>query len=197
MPETPVDKRRRALEKIWETRRSAPENQQWQARDLTPQQERAVEDLDAAVAEMQRWHDITAADQDEKNHQLADQVNYEKALARAIWVGLDRHPVVQLWLAARRSLGDRKELRRFRLSLERGVKKTMSKEDFWVVFEAQGLIDDGHKPEAIRKTLIEKLKTEESQECFDLAPEEINGLIDRLDCSQQNFHRWLRRLKLI
>ena len=66
MPETPVDKRRRALEEIWETRRSAredqhrsaPEDQQWQARDLTKQQERAVEDLKAAVVEVQGWHDF-------------------------------------------------------------------------------------------------------------------------------------------
>ena len=121
----------------------------------------------------------------------------EKALARAIRVGLWCHPVVKTWLAARRSLGERKKLRSFRLGLERDVKAPMSKEDFWIVFEAQGLIDQGYKPEAIRLGLTHKLKTEKPQEWFDLAPEEINGLIDRLQCSQQNFHRWLRRLKLI
>lgn len=174
-----------------------PEDQQWQVRNLTPQQERAIEDLDAAMVEMQHWHDITPGNQDEKNHQLTDLVNYEKALARAIRVGLSDHPVVQTWLAARRSLGDREELRRFRLGLERGVKKTMSKEDFWIVFEAQGFIDQGHGPEAIHRALIDKLKTENPQEWFDLSPEETKQLADRLDCSQQNFHRWLRRLKLV
>ncbi len=67
---------------------------------------------------------------DEKKHQLADQANYEKALMRVYRVGLSDHPVVQEWLAARRSLGERKKLRSFRLGLERDVKETMSKEDF-------------------------------------------------------------------
>ncbi len=174
-----------------------PEDQQWQARNLTPQQERAVEDLDAAVVEMQHWHGITPGNQDEKNHQLTDQANYEKARDRAIRVGLWGHPVVKTWLSARRSLGEREELRRFRRGLELGVKKTMSKEDFWIVFEAQGLLDQGHGPGAIHAALIEMLKTEKEQEWFDLTPEEINELIKRLNCTQQNFHRWLQRLKVI
>ena len=88
-------------------------------------------------------------------------------------------------------------MRRFRLGLERDVKKTMSKEDFWIIFEARDLIKQGYGPEAIHMALIEKLNAEKPPEWYDLATEEIEGLIDRLQCSRQNFFQWLQRLKLI
>lgn len=203
MPESPIEKRKRVLEKIEKTYHSGSEEHQWQAKGLTRQQERALNDLDEALEEMGQWRGISPADEVEKNHQITDQAIYERALTRAVQAGLWRHPVVRAWLAARRSLGDRQALRRFRRGLERGVKKPMSKGDFWIAFEAHDLINQRRGPEAIRKALIKKLKDPKPEdrkkweEYFDLAPKEIARLIRRLEYSRQNFHQRLKRLKLI
>ena len=146
---------------------------------------------------MRQWEDISPEDEIESDTQLDDQARYEKAQKRAIRGELCGHPIVRAWLAARRSLGDWDELRRLRLRLESGVDKPMSKADFWIVVEAQNFIDRGDGPEAVRRALIKKLKSETPLEWFDLSSEEIERLLDRLDCSRQNFHRWLKRLGII
>lgn len=193
-----IEARERSMKEIAEAYRSASEGHQWQQpKGLTHQQERALNELEEAVSELQGCRGIEPEDEEERHHQQINQDIYEEAITRAVRAGLWQHPVVREWLAARRSLGDWEELRRFRLGLERGVKKPMLKEDFWIAFEAQGLIARGKGPEAIHTALIDKLKSDEKpQEWFDLRPEEIERLIDRLQCSRQNFHRWLKRLKI-
>lgn len=203
MPESPVEKRKRVLEGIEKTDRSGSEEHQWQAKGLTRQQERALNDLEEAVSELQGWRGIEIADEEDRHHQQSDQFIYERAITRAVRARLWQHPVVREWLAARRSLGDWEGLRHFRLGLESGVTKTMSKADFWIAFEARDLIDQGDGPEAMREALIKKLKDPKSkgrkkwEEYFDLAPTDIERLIDRLEGSRQNFHQWLKRLRLI
>lgn len=203
LPRQQLETRKRAMEEIEKAYRSASEGHQWQAGDLTPQQECVLNELDDASDEMRQWRGITPEDESEKTHQLTDQDTYEKALTRAVRAGLWQHPVVREWLAARRSLGDWDELRRFRKRLEYNVKKPMLKADFWLAFEAQDLIDHGHEPEAIRKALIEKLKhpgpkdRKKWRDYFDLRPEDVERLIARLGHSRQNFYQWLQRLRLI
>ena len=146
------------MEAIEKAYRAAAEDHQWKPKGLTPQQESALNEIDDAVDVMWQWRGITPENDFEKRLLLADEDRYEKALTRAVRAGLWQHPIVREWLAARRSLGDWDELRRFRKGLERGVTKTMSKADFWLAFVAADLIKNGHEPEAIRKALIEKLK---------------------------------------
>lgn len=205
MPESPIKKRERVLEEISKAYRTAAEAHQWQQpKDLTQEQKRTLKELEDAWEEVRQWYGDSPQDDSEKNYQLADQAIYKTSLRRAARAGLWGHPILRAWLTARRSLGDWDELRRFRLGLESGVEKPMSKADFWLAFEAQGLIDDdGHGPEVIRKALIEKLKDPEPEdlkkwrEYFDLRPEDVERLIARLEHSRQNFHKWLKRLRLI
>ena len=191
------------MEAIEKAYRAAAEDHQWKPKGLTPQQESALNKLDDAVDVMRQWRGITPENDFEERLLLANQDEYEKALTRAVRAGLWQHPVVREWLAARRSLGDWEGLRRFRLGLERGVDKPMLKADFWLAFAAQGLIDDGHEPEDIRKVLIEKLKDpgskdrEKWEKYFDLTPKDIERLIARLGRSRQNFYQWRQRLSLI
>ena len=193
-----IEARERSMKEIAEAYRSASEDHQWQQpKGLTRQQQRALKELEDAWEEVRQWCGDDPQNESERKHQLADQARYKKAIMRTVRAELWHHPIVRAWLAARRSLGDWEELRRFRLGLEHGVKTPMSKDDFWVAFEAHDLIDRGDGPEAIRAALIDKLKSEKPQEWFDLNPGEIARLIGRLDCSRQNFHQWLRRLKII
>ena len=208
--QSPIERRERVLEKIEKAYRAAAEDHQWRPKGVTLQQERVLRELEEAAEELRLWEDLAPENEDlapenkvDKQHQLDDQTRYEKALIKAIRAKLWNHPIVRAWFAARRSLGDWDELRRYRLKLETGVDKPMSKEDFWLAFEAHDLIDDGHKPEAIRKILIKKLKDPEPEDWdkwrdyFDLRPKDVERLIARLQQhSQQNFHKWLKHLKL-
>lgn len=221
-PREQLETRERAMEEIAEAYRSASEAHQWQQpKDLTQQQKRALNELEDAWEEVRQWYGDYPQDESERNYQLADQTRYNTSLRRAAWAGLWGHPILRAWLTARRSMGDWEELRRFRLGLETGVDKPMSKEDFWLAFElqrlrpepvptghAQDLIDNEHRPkanrpEAIRKVLIDKLKDPEPEDLkrwrdyFDLHPEDVESLIARLEHSRQNFHKWLKRLRLI
>jgi len=199
----PDEKREHVIEKIAKAYRATAEDHQWQPKGLTPQQESARDELDDASDEMRQWRGISPKDETEKQHQLGDQERYEDALTLAVRAELWQHPVVREWLAARRSLRDRDELRRFRQKLETGVKKPVSKEDFWLTFEVQDLIKNGQKPKAICKILIDKLKDPEPEDLkkwrdyFDLRPEDVESLIARLGHSRQNFYQWLKRLRLI
>ena len=203
-PRHQLETRKRAMEEIAEAYRSASEAHQWQQpKDLTQQQKRALNELEDAWEEVRQWYGDYPQDESERNYQLADQTRYNTSLRRAAWAGLWGHPILRAWLTARRSMGDWEELRRFRLGLERGVDKPMSKEDFWLAFERQRLIDDEHEPETIRKILIDNLKDPEPEDLerwrdyFDLHPEDIKSLVTRLERSRQNFHKWLKRLRLI
>ena len=159
-----------------------------------------------AAEQMRRWHGVSA-DQIEKRREMydADWAEYDKAIGRAIRAGQFEHPLVREWISERRSLGERTALRKYRLGLERGVKKGMSKEDFFVAFEAGGFIqkkykvDEGRRnPEAIRRSIINKLLISKPEHWFDLSDSEIEKLRARLkDMPRQNFHRLLRRLHVL
>ena len=116
---------------------------------------------------------------------------------------------MRAWLSARRSLGERDDLRGLRMGLERGVKGPLSKEDFWIAFMARECMEGkeesgalgkkrpalGKKPEAIRRALIRELLFGQPAPWFDLSPAEARRLRERLKATpRQNFHRWLRRL---
>ena len=202
--QSPIKKKREhVIKKIANADRSAAEDHQWQPKGLTPQQKSARDELKEAMSELQWWSGNEPEDEEEKHHQQTDRLAYKRAITRAVRAGLWQHPVVREWLAARRSLGDWEGLRRFRLCLESGVTKTMSKADFWLAFEAGDLIDDGMRPKAICKILIDKLKDPEPEDLkkwrdyFDLRPEDVESLIARLGHSRQNFYQWLKRLRLI
>ncbi len=167
-------------------------------------QETPVEIALADAAEQMRHSHGVPTDQKDREIYAADRAQYEKAIGRAIRAGQFEHPLVREWISERRSLGERDALRKFRMGLEGGAKRTMSKQNFWVAFEAGNLAHPedaakkGERPEAILRALIRKLSISQPASWFDLNDAEIAKLRARLkDMPRQNFHRLLRRLHVI
>ena len=125
---------------------------------------RIIEDLAFIEGEMRAWGQETPeqieADLKSYKEYRADR---DRIVGKAIRAGLTEHPFVQAWLAEQRTFGEKDELRRFRSSLETGVKRPMSKEDFWAAFNAPrtGLDDEIEKTihAALIKTLAAKTVT--------------------------------------
>ena len=172
-----------------------------QAGDLTRQtkQHVIVLEFEEAAKAMARWGNKSACHIKENQEQyIEDRRDYEKAIGRAIRLGLLEFPDVKLWLADRRSLGERDILRKVKKGLETGTSRPLSKEGFWVKYHAIRLYEKGRKPEEIRRNLINKLQLEMPEHWFDLTAEECSRLRDRLKRStRQNFHEWLKRLGVI
>lgn len=122
----------------------------------------------------------------------------DEVVGRALRLGLTDHPFVKHWLSEKRSFGEWDELRRFRANLETGVKRPMSKEDFWVSYHAYALSKKGKKSEGIRRELCRKLRFDKPEGFFGLTEEETKQLAERLSAMpRQNFHRLLRKLNVI
>lgn len=171
-----------------------------------------LQDLEEAAEQMRRWGNLPI-EKLEAEHKLfaADRAEYDRLIGRAIRAGLSKkHPYVREWLAGRRSLGEWDKLRKYRAGLERGVKRPMSKRDFWVVFHATPHIEKGKGYEEVRRALINELELvppetwdeppdaegDPDKVWFGLTPGDIKGLGVRLRTSRTNFRKWLRRLGL-
>jgi len=158
-----------------------------------------IDELEFFEGEMKAWG------QDTPEQIEADLETYEKHRAdrdrivgKAIRAGLTTHPFVQAWLVEQRTFGEKDALRKSRSGLERGVKRMMSKADFYVTFHATSLTRDGMGVEQIRHTLRRQLLHIEPEPFFDMSKEERVKLANRLEkMSRQGFHKWLKRMGLI
>ena len=202
----PKKEREAALEEIAEQRARDLKGAS-PALDSREKMDRVDSNLATAAEQMCQWGDVSA-DEIEKRRAMFDKnwADYERAVGRAIRAERFGNPYVQAWMAGRRSLRDWTALRKYRLGLERGVKKEISKEDFFVAFEAGGLIEwcrqnpqrKKYKPEAIRRSIINKLLISKPEHWFDLSESEAKKLRTRLKgMSRQNFHKLLRRLHVL
>lgn len=203
MSRSQTERRAKALEQIAKNSRRARGRNASKIADPTRKQERALSDLKFAAKQMRRWRNASAEEVEDRRQEFSqDLADYEKAVVRAIRAGLINHPDVRAWISAQRSLGEWDALRRFRLGLERGTRKMLSKQDFWIKFEAVPLTEQGKTPEQIHRSLRHKLKfpkpedRKKREDWIGLNRKEIEDLADRLDCTRQNFHRLLVRLRI-
>ncbi len=160
--------------------------------------QRIIEELAFIEGEMKEWgqetHGQIEADLEEYKKYRADR---DRIVGKAIRAGLTEHRFVKAWLAEQRTFGEKDALRRFRCGLERGVKRMMSKADFYVTFHGASLLREGMGPEQIRVRLRRNLKSK-PEEWFDMENTEVERLRNRLSSmSRQGFHKWLKRLGLI
>jgi hypothetical protein len=201
--ENPSEDRARTLKSIEDSYRQNREAMPKAAVAHNSREGRILRDLAEAEQVMLQWGD---ADGDRiKKHQEnfgADWDEYERAIHHAIRAGLLNDYRVRAWIEGQRSLKDWDALRSLRKSLETGI-KPISKVDFWVTVHANELIDDGKRPEEIRRALLCRLNSGEIwggelskvlTEALGPTPAEIIRLKIRLNGPRQNFHRWLRRL---
>ena len=160
---------------------------------LSPSQTRAKENLKDALDRLRDW-DGAAPEKIEQDRETFDLclADYEKAMIRAIRVGLTDHPAVKEWIAVHCALGDRKALRRAQSGVEKGVKRPMTRVNLWLANESRPLRDQGKEPEAIRRTLINELG---DANFWDLPVKDARKLRDRLKgMSRQGFHKLLASL---
>lgn len=160
---------------------------------------RIREELAQIAKQMRRWEgaslDEIVNEQEIYDAQLQER---DEVVGKAIRAGLTDDPFVKAWLAEKRSLGERDDLRRFRTGLEGGVKRPISKEDFFIAYYAYSPIQDGKSAESVRRALCRQLRFDEPQSFFRLTQEEMKCLAIRLSAMpRQNFHRLLRKLNVI
>ena len=201
MPVSPIERRVKALEEIAKKSRRAHSHDAPKIADLTRKQQRALSELKYTAKHIRRWSNASAKELEDRHQEFSQNLaEFEKDVGRAIRAGLINHPDVRAWISSQRSLGEWDALRQFRLGLEHGAKKTLSKQDFWIKFEAMPLAEQGKKPEQIHRLLRHKLKypkpedRKKWEDWIGLSHKEIEELADRLDCTRQNFHRLLKRL---
>lgn len=164
---------------------------------LEARRRRIEQDLKYSAESMRRWHGANWGALERRLSEFeADVGEHERTVRRAIRAGMVDHPIVAKWLEGRRTLGEWDWLRRFRLGLERGVRKPMSPEDFWVSYHASELAEQRKKPESIRRALCRKLALgSPPEDWFGLGPTAIARLRERLNrMPRQNFNRLLLRL---
>lgn len=94
---------------------------------LTPPQRRIlVKIFDILTEEFQPYCDMTPdqdeeMDEEERRYRRTAYRAYDKAILKAIRLGIRDHPLIQDWYAVTAGRGDRKTLRRPKMGLERGV----------------------------------------------------------------------------
>lgn len=197
------ERRAKTLEQIAKKSRRARSRQTPKIAPSNRKQEQAFSDLKYAAKHMQRWGGLSPTEVEKNSDQFAqDRADYVSAVGHAIRAGLFNHPNVRAWLSTQRSLGEWDVLRRFRLGLEYGTKRTMSAHDFWIKLEATPLFEEGKKPEQIRRILRQKLRfptpgdRNRWKEWLGLDRTDLKSLAERLNCSRQNFNRLLKRLEI-
>ena len=132
----------------------------------------------------------------------AEFANYERLIRWAIRAGLMWHPSVRAWLADQRSLNEKDKLRVLRLGLERDVKPTMSRPNFWVKYWSITFIEkpkpDGviRTYEEVRRALIKKLESGQPDKYCELSADDVAKVRKHLR-SRQSFHQLLCRLQVI
>jgi len=136
----------------------------------------------------------------------ASRAELDRSIGKAVRAGIIKHPIVRDWLAARRSLGDREILRnRFRANrVERGVDGPMREEDFWVTIEGKLQAENKKGPEAIRRSLVHKLRygildvefiSDTPPLQFNMTAHDREQLAKRLEAmSRSGFYKLLKRL---
>lgn len=180
--------------------------------------ERRLQELeDAAQSMRELWGNVGAnkINEDMSNPAesvyLHDRQIFDKAVGLAIRAGLLDHPVVRNWIADHRSFGQWDELRRYKKSrLERGVKRSMSKNDLWLICHAPSLIsEEKYSVEQTRQSLVRILDEERNGNrrpdrakepliWFGFSDPEVDNLRAQLkNMAEQNFRRWLKRLGII
>ena len=121
-------------------------------------QRQLLDDLQQIESQMRRWAlaSMERIRQEQERYD-ADVAERDRIVGKAIRAGLTEHPFVIAWLAERRTFGQKDELRQFRAGLERGVKRMMSKADFYITFYASDLMDHGIGVEEIRRKVCRQL----------------------------------------
>ena len=205
MPEDPTQERKQTIDAKVARRKSrcahpffyTDEQREVDAAELglDEGEQNILDDLENAARQMQHYYGWPFDRLEENQDQYeADLHEYERAVVRTIRARLWHHPIVQMWISARRSLGERDELRRFRLpGLERDAKRPWSKDDLWLAYEAGDRRCGGEKIETIRRYLIGKLEKEEPDPLLGLEAADIKRLLRRLK-TPQNFHKWFKRV---
>ena len=205
MRKDPIGKRKSAIESIVKSSRIERAKAE-DPHNLPEQKDRLVTDIKDAGEQMKQWAGASAA-RIFANLKMyrADDAQYEKAIGKAIRQERFDIPQVRAWIAARRSLGDRKTLRRYKdQRLERGVKGGISKEDLWLLYESHDLINGKRGYKAIRQALINRITVADEKalrrwkEEFGFKDDELKKLRARLKhTSLQNFRKWCKRLGIL
>ena len=150
---------------------------------MSRSQIRAREDLEDVLEGMMRWHDKTYDELKDDELFLVAYRDYEKAMIRAIRVGLIDHPAVQEFIHTRRSIGSWAALRRARSGVEKGV-RAMSAEDVYLRHDIVKLVEDYEQKHGkplsqshARRLLIAR------------------GRLPK--ATRQNFHKLVKRLQLL
>jgi len=98
----------------------------WQ--QLTPAQQRSLARIfEIMVVELQPYQGMTPdqdaeMDEAERRHRRTAYRALDKAILKAIRLGIRDHPLIQEWYAVTARRGDRETLRRAKIGLEKGVK---------------------------------------------------------------------------
>ncbi len=223
MSKSPVKPRADVIKQITKRRRDAAQPHKISKsvyKKLPRGHKRIIDDLEAAVEQMRRFHRFTPDDLERCHEEYKATLDvYERVLARAFRAKLVAHPRVRAEIQARRSLGDWDFLRKARAGWERDVKRPWSKDDLWLACAAQYVIEewikqrkaeerhanaeasslryDGKKMtiKAIRWQLVDNLKTKAPSPLVDLTKDDIERLLDRLEnTTEQNFYKWFARV---
>jgi hypothetical protein len=134
---------------------------------------------------------------------VRDTAEFHRAVRAAFRSGHTDHPIVLEWLAGRRSLGDRSELRKLRNArsgLTAAVSKPLSFADFWLLDILEGLPSNSH-PSVIRRDATAKIRQNNwlpdwmqhvvmPNERSELRAE----LRSRVGATRQAFEKWLGKL---
>ena len=156
-----------------------------------------IQDLEDAGKSMRRWGGRpTEKIEENRERYEEDRADFEMEISRAIRAGLVDHPLVREWIATQRSFGDWDALRKFkRQRLERSVRRTISKEYFWIIYKAIDLREEGKGLHEIRNNLIGRLRRNDVESWFDFRREEQLALATHLrGLTRQGFHQLLKRL---
>jgi hypothetical protein len=151
---------------------------------LSNSQRRTLEDLNDAIASMQRWHGQPYDElKEDELFQVAHR-DYEKMMVRAIRAGLTEHPTVQEFIHVRRSIGSRKILRQARSGVEKGTVHQWVLEDVRLRHEIIQLIGDYE--EKYNKPLTQSRARQLLL---------VQNKLPRM--TRQGFHKLLKRLNLL
>ena len=159
-----------------------------------------IEDLDAAAERFgKRWggRRLGEIPKDKWDLFQAHLSSLETAVKEAIRAGVLDHPVVEHWLEAKRSLGDWVWLRQFRSGLEKGVRRPWSNVNTLLSYEAATLLEEKRMSYTeVRWALLKKLgqPNYKPPDWLDISEAELEKMKRRLKTSNQNFHKWLRRV---
>ena len=141
---------------------------------LERRRQRARKALISTEANLDRFdrrdlHELIDGDMTEQGLREAENERC-KAIAAMVRAGLQDDCRVQIWVSARKALGQRDFLRRTHKGLEKGVRHPMKPDDVLLAAEVSKLtegLSEERKPERIRKRLVGRLLSLATQEVED------------------------------